>query len=140
MHCGDGRVDLLVTPSDPECRPTGRMDLLSSPIVSALRDLLRIAKVAMPDNLYAIDPRIQKATELLANLERVEALDQSTPLQMAALDSLPSGDWDVSAALDNFMLETDAPATRPQAINLILRDWLVGHGYLEPTPDRDTAH
>lgn len=38
-------------------------------------------------------------------------------------------------ALDKFAsdqdINTDAPIGRPEAIRRILRDWLVGHGYLK---------
>lgn len=32
------------------------------------------------------------------------------------------------------------PMTREQALRHILRDWLIGHGYLEMPPDRDDAN
>jgi hypothetical protein len=38
----------------------------------ALRDLMTIAQVAMPPDLFAIDPRIIKAKRLLEELELAE--------------------------------------------------------------------
>ena len=43
-------------------------------------------------------------------------------------------DREVIVALEQFAIDTDAnadaPIQRPEAIRRILRDWLVGHGYL----------
>lgn len=33
-----------------------------------------------------------------------------------------------------------APATRTEAVVLIVRDWLIGHGYLEAPPEPEEAH
>ncbi len=41
----------------------------ASEVAQAIRDLLAIAKVAMPDDLYAVDPRAIKAEALLTWLE-----------------------------------------------------------------------
>jgi hypothetical protein len=43
-------------------------------VVRTLTELLTIAKVAMPDEVYAIDPRIARANALLANLQAGGAL------------------------------------------------------------------
>lgn len=44
-------------------------------------------------------------------------------------------DRPVIDALDRFTLDSaaneDAPLERPEAIRRILRDWLIGHGYLK---------
>lgn len=80
-----------------------------------LIDLLRIARVAMPPDLQAQDSRLVAAEQLLASL-----------------DAEP--DSDIAEGLDLFLQEDFAPATRSEAISAILRDWLVGHGYLAPAP------
>ncbi len=49
---------------------------------------------------------------------------------LAKLNASPSPDFEVAAGLDAFLAETGAPATRPAAIEHILRDWLIGHGYI----------
>ncbi|MDB5540717.1 MAG: hypothetical protein JWQ89_2444 [Devosia sp.] len=108
-----------------------------------------------------IDPRVRAGQQMLAALHpsgrrppSVSRADQpptpylgeadpSDPAArqiLAALDAAPTGDWDVAAALDTFMSEPNAPATRPDAISLILQDWLVGHGYLEPLPAPEDSH
>lgn len=86
-----------------------------------LVDLLRIAKVAMPRHLQAQDIRLAAAEELIA-----------------ALDAEP--DADIAEGLDLFLQEEFAPATRPEAISAILRDWLVGHGYLPTVPAIEDRH
>jgi hypothetical protein len=123
-------------------------------------DLLAIVKVAMSDHLYDMDSRVHAARQMLAALRPSSHRTHSVPRAdqpltpylgeadpsdpaaheiLAALDAMPAGEWDVAAALDVFMAEADAPATRPDAISLILRDWLVGHGYFEPLPRLKTG-
>lgn len=46
---------------DPVTDPVSR-------IIEAIEDLLRIAKVAMPKDLFEIDPRVIKAQAVLAQL------------------------------------------------------------------------
>lgn len=125
-------------------------------LAKVIRDLLTIAKVAMPEHLYEIDPRVRAGQSLLSmlnasrhrppsiardtggdipDLGEADPNDPMTHKVLAALSSVPDPDWDIAAALDAFMAEPDAPVTRPAAISLILRDWLVGHGYLDPAPD-----
>jgi hypothetical protein len=86
-----------------------------------LVDLLRIARVAMPPDLQAQDVRLVAAEELLA-----------------ALDAEPADD--IAEGLDQFLQEDFSPATRSEAVALILRDWLVGHGYLAPIPAMEDRH
>lgn len=59
MPLGGGGEDKLATSDEVD----------ASEAAQAIRDLLAIAKVAMPDDLYAADPRIIKAEALLARLE-----------------------------------------------------------------------
>lgn len=86
-----------------------------------LVDLLRIARVAMPPDLQAQDIRLVAAEQLLA-----------------ALDASP--DADIEEGLDLFLREDFAPATKSEAISAILRDWLVGHGYLDSVPAIEDRH
>jgi len=93
----------------------------SSMVRKVVVDLLRIARVAMPPHLQGQDIRIQAAEQLLT-----------------ALDARP--DADIAEGLDLFLEEDFAPATREEAIAAILRDWLVGHGYLAPVPAMEDRH
>lgn len=88
---------------------------------NVLVDLLRIARVAMPPHLQAQDVRLVAAEELLATLEA-------------------QPDADIAQGLDLFLNEDFAPATRSEAISAILRDWLIGHGYLAPAPAMEDRH
>ena len=93
----------------------------SALVQKVVTDLLRIVRVAMPPHLQAQDIRIQAAEQLLA-----------------ALDTEP--DADITEGLDLFIEEDFAPATREEAVATILRDWLVGHGYLDPVPAIEDQH
>lgn len=93
----------------------------SSEVRKVLVDLLRIAMVAMPPDLQEQDARLVAAEQLIATL-----------------DADP--DPDIEEGLDLFLREDFAPATRSEAISAILRDWLVGHGYLEPVPAMEDRH
>lgn len=93
----------------------------SSYVRKVIFDLLRIARVAMPPHLQAQDIRLVAAEELIA-----------------ALEAEP--DADLAEGLDLFLQEDFAPATRSEAISAILRDWLVGHGYLQPVPALEDRH
>lgn len=97
------------------------MELRSAEVRKVVTDLLRIARVAMPPDLQAQDARLAAAERLLA-----------------AIDAEP--DADIAEGLDLFMQEDFAPATASGAIAAILRDWLVGHGYLEPVPAMEDRH
>lgn len=98
-----------------------RMPSDSAHIRKVLRDLLRIAKAAMPPHLQAQDIRLVAAEQLLADLEA-------------------EPDADITEGLDLFLREDFAPATIPEAISAILRDWLIGHGYLRPVPAIEDRH
>lgn len=97
------------------------MPVDSSHIRRVITDLLRVARVAMPPHLQAQDIRLVAAEELLASL-----------------DAEP--DTDIAEGLGLFMQEDYAPATKSEAISAILRDWLVGHGYLQPVPAMEDRH
>lgn len=124
-------------------------------VVRSLTELLAIAKVAMPDFLFAIDPRVHRARQLIATkgqvsggrppsvlaMPRMEMVDLSPPPTMADVDRMSAAEpWDITAGLDAFMASDLAPTTRTEAVVLILRDWLTGHGYLELTPDDEQRH
>jgi hypothetical protein len=47
---------------------------------------------------------------------------------------------DEIAALDAFVSDTRPTMLRSEALQLIVRDWLIGHGYLEPEPPREDAN
>lgn len=56
-------------------------------VIRSLAELLTLAKVAMPDDLYAIDPRIARANGLLAKLQaggavRVPKIERREPDQL----------------------------------------------------------
>ncbi len=137
------------------------MKLTNYEISRVVRDLLRIAEVAMPPKLYEQDPRVQAAYAMLDRLNasqhrppaqvevtaenaatdrQGEAPDQMVLDVMAKLDALSAPDPEVALALDKFMSEGGAPALRHQAIEHILRDWFLGHGYIEHKSAADPYH
>lgn len=121
-------------------------------------DLLTIAKVAMPDELYAVDTRVLKARDLLAKLapqSRPPSVGREPPVPdlgsadpddpwarrvLALLDAEPEPTWDIAEALDLFMLEPEAPATRQAVVALVLREWLTANGYLALLPAKEDGH
>lgn len=136
------------------------MKVTNYELARLIRDLLRIAQVAMPPKLYAQDRRIQAAYVMLDNLnasqhrppaqvdlsaeelpaDRHRAPDQMVLDVLSKLDSVPAPDPQVAAALDLFLSEEGAPAMRHQAIEHILRDWFVGHGYIVERSQDDPYH
>lgn len=125
-------------------------------VVRSLTELLAIAKVAMPDFLFAIDPRVHRARQLVASraqvpggrppsvlaMPRMEMVDLSPPPAMADVDRMSAAEppWDITAGLDAFIASDLAPPTRTEAVILILRDWLIGHRFIEPVPDGEQQH
>lgn len=121
-------------------------------VILSLMELLAIAKVAMPDYLYEIDPRVHKARRLLERLEqssvsRPPTIRREPPIEM--VDLTPADHpgppprptpWDITAGLDAFMATPEAPATRSEAVVLILREWFAAHGYIETAPDQEEQH
>lgn len=51
---------------------------------------------------------------------------------------------DIAKAMDAFAVDQIQQSTSPsvpeEVLLLILRDWLIGHGYLELPPDREDAN
>lgn len=140
MHCtgrvGDG--DKLVE------------DNRDSEVARVLGDLLKVVKVAMPPEFFAVDPRVIRARELLARLSQVsesrppsvirssadalvELAFSDTPLEM--LQGEPEPTWDVTLGIDRFMASREAPGKRSDAVVLMLREWLTANGYLELPPE-----
>ncbi|HEV2517928.1 MAG TPA: hypothetical protein VGV07_21935 [Devosia sp.] len=115
-YCGTASDDLSSV-----FLPEGGMSLDNSEVRKVLVDLLRIARVAMPPHLQAQDIRLIAAEQMIA-----------------ALDAEP--DADIVEGLNLFLQEDFAPASRSEAIAAILRDWLVGHGYLQPAPAIEERH
>lgn len=120
-------------------------------MATALSDLLQVVKVAMPPDLFSIDPRVLKARRLLAELRQVsdsrppsvvraastsDVVDLAfadTPLDL--LTAEPEAQWDITLGLDRFMVSGFAPADRRLAVEQIVREWLTSNGYLELPPD-----
>jgi hypothetical protein len=123
-----------------------------SEVIGSLIELLAIAEVAMPDFLYDIDPRVQRALRLLAVLERASpsrppSVARERPVEMVDLTPAPHPGqptaptpWDITEGLDAFMESPEAPATRTEAVVLILREWLTANGYLELPPAEEQQH
>jgi hypothetical protein len=51
---------------------------------------------------------------------------------------------DIAAAIDQFGAESSGTegraVTRAEALDTIVRDWLIGHGFLELPPEREDAN
>ncbi len=95
-----------------------------SEVTRSLRDLLTIAKVAMPAHLYEQDTRVIIAQRLLAKLQ--SSTTEST---------LPLPVWDITDGIDRFMSTADAPGTRSDAVAQMVREWLISNGYLDLPPE-----
>ena len=117
-------------------------------VVRSLTELLAIARTAMPEYLYGQDSRVYRARQLIGTLAQVSVSGPPptipVPMEMMnfAEPQMPSAKppWDITAGLDAFMASDLAPATRTEAVMLILRDWLIGHGYLEASPGSEEPH
>jgi hypothetical protein len=128
------------------------MQTRNQDVIKALIELLAIAKVAMPDFLYDIDPRVQAALRLLAEIEypshsRPPNLRREPPMEMVDITppphpgpTTPPTPWDISEGLDAFMASPEAPRSRSEAVVLILREWLTAAGYLKPSPATEQQH
>lgn len=121
-------------------------------VIRALIELLAIAKVAMPDFLYDIDPRVQAALRLLSDFEQISIsrppnLRRERLMEMVDLTppphpgpAAPPPPWDISEGLDAFMASAEAPLSRSEAVVLILREWLTANGYLQTPPATEQQH
>lgn len=118
-------------------------------IASIVEDLLRIAKVAMPPDLFLEDPRVKKARALLVSLGRPSSPARPPNVGTDARLEEPIGqipdarpvnaaqmvlEWDlVDAVLE--AREHGLPAEDNAALNFIVREWLTANGYLEASPE-----
>lgn len=124
-------------------------------VVRSLTEMLALVKLAMPEYLFEIDPRVHRARQLIATLSEVsdgrppsilpeprEMVDLAPVPTIEDVDRMPgaTSPWDITAALDAFMAEPDAPATRTEAAIAILRDWFMAHGYLASEPPEEDRH
>ena len=117
---------------------------------AVLADLLKVVKVAMPADLFVVDPRVRKARQLLAELTQVSenrppAVISSSDADLVdlalsdtSLDLLtaePEATWDITLGIDRFMVSGYAPANRQAAVEQIIREWLTANGYMELQPE-----
>lgn len=118
-------------------------------IAKIVDDLVTIAKVAMPPDLFIQDPRVTRAKALLVSLGRPSSPARppnvGTDAELEALvaqipDAYPMGatkmnlDWDLVAPVREAR-QHGLPADDNVAVNFIVRDWLIAHGHLEPGPE-----
>jgi hypothetical protein len=117
-------------------------------VARIVEDLIRIAKVAMPPKLFDEDPRVKKAQALLVSLGRPSppgrapntGPDELEAILGAIVDIRPVDastivlDWDL---VEGILRARDhgLPTDDSAPLNTIVRDWLIGHGYLDPPPD-----
>jgi len=118
-------------------------------IATVLNDLLKVVKVAMPADLFSVDPRVLKARQLLAMLRQVSdhrppgLIGSSTDSLLVAfadtpldlLSAQPEARWDITPGIDRFMASGLAPSDRREAVEQIIREWLTANGYLELAPE-----
>lgn len=137
-------------------------DATPGEIVKVLRDLLVVAKVAMPPGLYPQDPRIAAGTALLKSMEQgassfrtpntsvrpptfdVTALALSRPVEESkfGISFVVDVPWDLVEASGRALSADRAyPLDPGDAVEYVLRDWFTSHGYgqLLPAGDED-AH
>lgn len=145
----------------PSHRAPTMASLTSYDIAKTVRDLLVIARVAMPPHLYGQDPRVLAGLKLLDTLNASQHRPPSVPSThseelpflgtadpqdpwarriLDGLNAFPHPDIQVSKGIDAFLAEADSPRTRPAAIEHILRDWLIGHGYIHESADENPYH
>lgn len=114
-----------------------------------IRDLLRIAKVAMPPKLFGEDPRVTRAIALLASLEtglfpsrapnvssRPPGFDVTVLAAKRAVEESAAGisfvvdlPWDIAAALTNSD-DPLLPLDPADAVTHATRTWLASGGHL----------
>ena len=121
-------------------------------LAKVMRDLLRIAKVAMPPKVFGEDPRVTSAMAVIESLEgRAPSrlpnvtslhprLDITRLTQRRAVEESATGiafvmelPWDLVEAM---ITMPDIPADPSAAMEYIARDWLVSQGALSTGPAR----
>jgi hypothetical protein len=127
-------------------------------MAKVIRDLLVVAKVAMPPSLYAQDPRVSAAASLLRLIEgvgsssrvpntstRPPAFDVNRIAGFRPIEESGSGisfvvdmSWDVVEASWRAMTEDRSyPLDPGEAVDYVLRDWFTSHGYGQLLPIAD---
>ena len=125
-------------------------ELIAAELAKVIRDLLRIAKVAMPPKTFGEDPRVTAATAVLESLEgrssarvpnvtsRPPQLDIARLAQRRAVEESAAGiafmmdlPWDLVEAMTAM---PDIPADPSDAMEYIARDWLTSQGTLPSGP------
>ena len=111
-------------------------------------DLLRIARVAMPPDLFEQDIRVRRALEMLAELEgpgnsirvpnhpprsHAQRLAELRPVEESSdrLSFVTDLEWDLVLAVTEAQ-HTVLPLDPSAAINFIVRQWCVSAGFLPP--------
>ena len=123
----------------------------ASETARVIRDLLVIAKVAMPPKLFGEDPRVTRAIALLALLvpsspgSRVpNASPRPAGFELAVLASrrvveeskdgvafIAELRWDLLEALRRAVTLVDIPLDPSDQVSFIAREWLTANGLLE---------
>jgi hypothetical protein len=119
-------------------------------LAKTIRDLLVVARVAMPPSLYAQDPRISTAAALLKRIEQgssssrppntsvkpagfdVTALAVSRAVEESreGISFVVDMSWDLVEASWRAMTEDRSyPLDPNDAVDYVLRDWFTSHGY-----------
>ncbi|MEQ1933813.1 MAG: hypothetical protein ABL962_08040 [Fimbriimonadaceae bacterium] len=119
-------------------------------IAVIIEDLMTIAKVAMPPDLFEQDPRIKKAKALLVGLGREgpvgrppnTGLDDELEKLIGPIVDLGPVDasamvleWDLVDGVLEAREDGLVPPDDNALLNSIVRDWLMTHGYLKPSPE-----
>lgn len=134
-------------------------------IAALVRGLVDIARVAQPPEIFAVDPRVRKALAFLGaqttrvpNTARdalgpeIAELLRESPVDLGQAD--PNNPVTLHLARemafqDIGLIELDIDLVQPlaeaqkallppepsAALNAVIRDWLEGHGFLEPSPE-----
>ena len=105
-------------------------------------DLLRIARVAMPPDLFEQDIRVRRALDMPGNSIRVpnhpprshaQRLAELRPVEESSdrLSFVTDLEWDLVLAVTEAQ-HTVLPLDPSAAINFIVRQWCVSAGFLPP--------
>lgn len=117
----------------------------------AIANLLRIARVAMPPDLFEQDIRVRRGLELLKQLEgpgnsvrvpnhppksHAQRLAELRPVEESSdrLSFVTDLRWDLVLAVSEAQ-QSVLPLDPSAAINLIVEEWCINAGFLKPAPD-----
>lgn len=127
-------------------------------VAKVLRDLLVVAKVAMPPSLYSQDPRISSAASLLKRIEQggspgrvpntsvkppgfdVTALAVSRAVEESkdGISFVVDMSWDLVEASWRAMTDDRSyPLDPSEAVGYVMRGWFTAHGYGQLLPIGD---